>query len=169
MDAFHQVMALANAGAWLNDRAMAEWLEKRRAAYGPGGMPKPGARHDRARPDCREDRARRQGAHRSAARRLGQALRRMAYQSCDVHRPERYVRKNDIDRELAHADREIELARLITTTPAVFPWMIMCKIEVLEHYLGASDGAVWADKCEVVMLAGIKADLLRFEPKADNP
>jgi hypothetical protein len=77
--------------------------------------------------------------------------------------------ENDIDRELAHADRESELARLITTTPAVFPWMIMCKIEVLEHYLGASDGAVWADKCEVVMLAGIKADLLRFEPKADNP
>jgi hypothetical protein len=42
MDAFHQVAALANAGAWLNNLAMSAWLEKRRAAYGPGGMPKPG-------------------------------------------------------------------------------------------------------------------------------
>lgn len=43
MDAFHQVMALANAGAWLNQSVVVgEWLEKRQAAYGPGGMPKPG-------------------------------------------------------------------------------------------------------------------------------
>jgi hypothetical protein len=42
MDAFHQVMALANAAAWLNHPATAEWLDRRRAAYGPGGMPKPG-------------------------------------------------------------------------------------------------------------------------------
>jgi hypothetical protein len=43
MDAFHQVVALANAGEWLNNLAMAEWLDRRRAAYGPGGMPKRGA------------------------------------------------------------------------------------------------------------------------------
>jgi hypothetical protein len=42
MDAFHQVVALANAGAWLANLAMSEWLAKRRAAFGPGGMPKPG-------------------------------------------------------------------------------------------------------------------------------
>jgi hypothetical protein len=36
-------MALANAAAWLNHSVMGEWLEKRRAAYGPGGMPKTGA------------------------------------------------------------------------------------------------------------------------------
>jgi hypothetical protein len=44
----------------------------------------------------------------------------------------------------------------------------MCMIEVLEHYLGASDGTAWSDNREVVMLAGIKADLLRFEPKGED-
>jgi len=42
MDAFHQVVALANAGAWLNTLALGEWFEKRKASYGPGGMPKSG-------------------------------------------------------------------------------------------------------------------------------
>jgi hypothetical protein len=51
-------------------------------------------------------------------------------------------------------------ARLITTTPSVYPWMISMKIEVLEHYLG---GAQFVDNREFVMLAGIKADLLKFE------
>jgi hypothetical protein len=60
------------------------------------------------------------------------------------------------------------LARLITTTPAVLPWMILRKIEVLEYYLGASDGTAWNDNREVVMLAGIKADLLRFDPKGED-
>ena len=68
------------------------------------------------------------------------------------------------DKEMqAQLDRADELARLITTTPAVFPWMIMHKLEVLEHYLGA-DGTNWTGNREIVMLAGIKADLLRFEP-----
>jgi hypothetical protein len=56
--------------------------------------------------------------------------------------------------------REDELARLITTTPSVYPWMISMKIEILEHYLG---GAQFVDNREFVMLAGIKADLLKFE------
>ena len=68
--------------------------------------------------------------------------------------------------EQRHGDREDELARLITTTPSVLPWMIFYKLEVLEHYLG-HDGTGWADNREVVMLAGIKADLLRFEPQGD--
>ena len=64
----------------------------------------------------------------------------------------------------AELERRDELARLITTTPAVFPWMIMHKLEVLEHYLGWADGTNWTDNREVAMLAGIKADLLPFEP-----
>ena len=44
--------------------------------------------------------------------------------------------------------------------------MIMRKLEVLEHYLGFSDdGTSRIDNREVVMLAGVKADLLRFEPQ----
>jgi hypothetical protein len=61
--------------------------------------------------------------------------------------------------------REDELARLITTTPAVYPWMILKKLEVLECYLGGFEGSTnFVDNREVVMLAGIKADLLRFVP-----
>jgi hypothetical protein len=37
-DAFHQAIALAAVGARLNERSMVEWLDRRRAAYGPGGM-----------------------------------------------------------------------------------------------------------------------------------
>lgn len=66
-----------------------------------------------------------------------------------------------------HSDREDELARLITTTPAVLPWMIFRKLEILEHYMGSQGGTAWTDSREVVMLAGIKADLLRFEPRDD--
>ena len=65
-------------------------------------------------------------------------------------------------------DREEELARLITTYPAVYPWMIFSKFEVLEHYLGTENGTSWRDNRELVMLAGIKADLLRFEPSSDE-
>lgn len=71
--------------------------------------------------------------------------------------------------ENSHGDRMDELARLITTTPAVLPWMILCKIEVLEHYLAVDGGTGWNDNREIVMLAGIKADLLRFEPRAEDP
>ena len=42
--------------------------------------------------------------------------------------------------------------------------MIMRKIEVLEHYLGSDGGTAFNDNREIIMLAGIKADLLRFEP-----
>jgi hypothetical protein len=66
--------------------------------------------------------------------------------------------------EFAHGDRETELARLIVTTPAVYGWMVLRKIEVLEHYLGAEGETSWTDNREVVMLAAIKADLLRFKP-----
>ena len=59
--------------------------------------------------------------------------------------------------ENSHFEREEELARLITTMPAVYPWMIFRKFEVLEHQM------VRADSRELVLLAGIKADLLRFE------
>jgi hypothetical protein len=54
---------------------------------------------------------------------------------------------------------------MITTTPAICPWMIFNKLEVLEHYLGADGGTNWVDNRELVMLAGIKADLFRFEPR----
>ncbi len=40
--------------------------------------------------------------------------------------------------------------------------MVLPKLEVLEHYLGADGGTSYIDNREVVMLAGIKADLLRF-------
>ena len=66
--------------------------------------------------------------------------------------------------EQGHGDREDELARLITATPAVYPWMIFRKLEVLEYYMGSQGGTSWTDNREVAMLAGIKADLLRFEP-----
>jgi hypothetical protein len=65
--------------------------------------------------------------------------------------------------EGAHGERGDELARLITTTPALLPWMIFSKIEVLEHYLGFDDGTGWSDNREIVMLAAIKTDLLRFK------
>jgi hypothetical protein len=73
--------------------------------------------------------------------------------------------------EWEHGEREDELARLITTFPAVYDWMIFKKIEVLEYYLAstATGGTGWTDNREIVMLAGIKADLLRFEPtKREN-
>lgn len=62
-------------------------------------------------------------------------------------------------------NREEELARLITTTPADAGWMILKKLEIIEYYLGGDDGTAWIDNREIVMIAGVKADLLRFEPK----
>ena len=65
----------------------------------------------------------------------------------------------------AEADtvRDEELARRITTTPATMPFEIWHKFEVLEHYLNYyGEPTTWADNREVVMLAGIKADLLRL-------
>ena len=60
--------------------------------------------------------------------------------------------------------REMELARLITTTPAVLGWQIFHKLEVLEFYLcGNGEGTNWTYNPELVMVAGIKADLIRFD------
>lgn len=70
---------------------------------------------------------------------------------------------NDDDLSEAHGEREDDLARLITTTPAVSPWQVFVKFEVLEHYLCGEGGTNWTDNREIVMLAGIKADLLRFK------
>jgi hypothetical protein len=63
----------------------------------------------------------------------------------------------------AEADtiRDEELARRITTTPVTMPYEVWHKFEVLEHYLTYyGESTSWSDNREVVMLAGIKADLL---------
>lgn len=71
--------------------------------------------------------------------------------------------END-DYALKHGDRETELAFLVTTTPAPLAWMIWQKFEVLEHYLcGNGEGTSWTGSRELVMLASIKADLIRFK------
>ena len=68
-------------------------------------------------------------------------------------------------REDALCAREYELARLIATTPCQRPWQALRKIDVLEYYLcGAERETCWTDNREFAMLAGIKADLRRFEP-----
>lgn len=69
----------------------------------------------------------------------------------------------DDDKDFSRDDRLTELARQITTTPAVLPWMIFEKLEVLEYYLAPDgQGTEWSDNREIVMLAGIKADIIRF-------
>ena len=67
-----------------------------------------------------------------------------------------------MEEEFAHSDREDELARLITTTPAVHAWMIYIKLEVLHFYLAGDTGTAFTDNREVVMLAGIHADIIKF-------
>lgn len=57
--------------------------------------------------------------------------------------------------------REYELARTIATTPAVYPWMVLRKFEVLTRYL-VDGGGEWTDKREVMLLGGIHADVLRM-------
>ena len=37
-DAFAQLIALANAGQWLNQHAMDAWIKRRKEAFGPSGM-----------------------------------------------------------------------------------------------------------------------------------
>jgi hypothetical protein len=40
-DAFHQVVALNAVGEWLHSQVvLRDWLDRREAAYGPGGMPR---------------------------------------------------------------------------------------------------------------------------------
>jgi hypothetical protein len=71
-------------------------------------------------------------------------------------------RFEDEDYGVENMDREVELARRITSTPAPLAWMIWQK-------LGGSgalpiqrrEGTNWTDTRELVMLAGIKADLIR--------
>jgi hypothetical protein len=42
-DALHQTLALAAVGDWLNREVVTrDWLDRRVAAYGPGGMPRKG-------------------------------------------------------------------------------------------------------------------------------
>lgn len=75
----------------------------------------------------------------------------------------KFASEDSDEQTAARFDRDAELTRWITATPAPAPWFIFYKIEVLEHALG-NDGTNWIDNREVVMLAGIKADLLRFAP-----
>jgi hypothetical protein len=37
-DALHQIIAISAIGEWLNCLAQREWLDRREAVYGPGGM-----------------------------------------------------------------------------------------------------------------------------------
>ena len=37
-DAFAQIIALANAGQWLNQHAMDDWITRRKEAFGPSGL-----------------------------------------------------------------------------------------------------------------------------------
>lgn len=61
------------------------------------------------------------------------------------------------------SEQEYRLAREITATPAPCPWQVGRKFEVLEHYLGDfEEGTSHTDSREVMMLAGIKADIIRF-------
>jgi|SRR5690349_12483589 hypothetical protein len=66
------------------------------------------------------------------------------------------------------SEREPELARAIVALPASQPWMIGRKIEVLRYYLTQEGGTAWEDNREIVMLAGIEADLLRFPPAQEH-
>ncbi len=70
-------------------------------------------------------------------------------------------RPGDNELDFARGDRIAELARLICTTPAVFRWMVMLKVEVLELELGKY-GTMATDSREVTMLGGIKADLVSY-------
>jgi hypothetical protein len=65
------------------------------------------------------------------------------------------------------ADRSDELVRLMATMPATEGWMVLRKLEVLEWCLSA-DGTMWADNREIVLAAGIKADLLRFAMEGEK-
>ena len=51
--------------------------------------------------------------------------------------------------------------RLICIAPAVLPWMVLIKLEVLEPELGQHGTTATATR-EVTMLGGIKADLVSY-------
>ena len=68
------------------------------------------------------------------------------------------------DEANARLDRQDELSRTITTTPSPIGRLVLQKIEILEHCLyGEGEGTLHSDNREIVMLAGIKADLLQFD------
>jgi hypothetical protein len=62
------------------------------------------------------------------------------------------------------AERVYEVAWQIAATPAPLPWMVWDKFDVLEQYLSnGGKGGKWTHHPELVMLASIKADLIRFK------
>jgi hypothetical protein len=64
----------------------------------------------------------------------------------------------------ALSERVYEVGRLIAATPSPLPWMVWDKFEILEHYLcDSGEGGNWTHHPELVMLASIKADLMRFK------
>jgi len=68
-------------------------------------------------------------------------------------------RRGDDAVDFRRGERITEPARLICIAPAVLPWMVLIKIEVLE--LGQHGTTVTATR-EVTMLGGIKADLVSY-------
>ena len=56
-----------------------------------------------------------------------------------------------------------ELGLRIAATPAPLPWIVWDKFEVLDHYMcDAGEGGNWTHHPELLMVASIKADLMRF-------
>jgi hypothetical protein len=61
--------------------------------------------------------------------------------------------------------REDDLILSLLVTPAVLPWIVFKKFEVIEYALGkfADDNdATWGEQMAVIALAGIKTDLMRM-------
>jgi len=54
-------------------------------------------------------------------------------------------------------------AREISAAPTTLSYTVAQKIEVLEHCLGNQEGGAFDDRRELVLLASIKADILRME------
>ncbi|MEP9355999.1 hypothetical protein ABLE93_20690 [Xanthobacter sp. KR7-65] len=64
-------------------------------------------------------------------------------------------------------DRDGDIARAIMGTPATDARDVFSKIHVLECYMTlGNEPTIWSDSREVVLLASIKADLLRLQPGA---
>lgn len=62
-------------------------------------------------------------------------------------------------------DRDGDLARAIMATPAADARDVFRKIGILEHYMTFdNEPTLWSDSREVLLLASIKADLLRLQP-----
>lgn len=62
-------------------------------------------------------------------------------------------------------DRDGDLARAIMATPAADARDVFRKLSVLEFYMTfGNEPTMWSDSREVLLLASIKADLLRLQP-----